>query len=96
MKIGTMVTTKMVPPVSPPAASAASVVVEDCAARPSVTAASVAAEAVGLGTSRVVLNIYTLKENQRGRQDIGLPNIYVFFPFKGLMVIVLHSRHKEN
>jgi hypothetical protein len=55
VKIGTMVTTKMVPPVSPPAASAASVVVEDCAARPSVTA-SVAAEAVGLGTSRVVLN----------------------------------------
>jgi hypothetical protein len=56
VKIGTMVTTKMVPPVSPPAASAASVVLEDCAARPSVTAASVAAEAVGLGTSRVVLN----------------------------------------
>ncbi len=55
VKIGTMVTTKMVPPVSPPAASAASVVVEVRGERPSVTAA-VAAEAVGLGTSRVVLN----------------------------------------
>jgi hypothetical protein len=55
VKMGTMVTTKMVPPVSPPAASAASVVVEVRGARPSVTA-SVAAEAVGLGTSRVVLN----------------------------------------
>ncbi len=50
-----MVTTKMVPPVSPPAASAASVVVEVRGERPSVTAA-VAAEAAGLGTSRVVLN----------------------------------------
>ncbi len=61
VKIGTMVTTKMVPPVSAPAASAASVVVEVRGARLSVTA-SVAAEAVGLGTSRVVLNRYTIKE----------------------------------
>jgi hypothetical protein len=81
VKIGTMVTTKMVPPVSPPAASAASVVVEVRGERPSVTAAVAAEAAVGLGTTRVVLNRY--KENQRGRQDIGLPNIYVFFHLRG-------------